>query len=74
MKLFDLVTLLLDMPVEGLRRGATGAIVDLHGDPVEAYEVEFVDERGRTIAQLALRPEQITLLRQNGAESDQGAQ
>jgi hypothetical protein len=59
--LFDVVTLTEDIPEEGLRAGMTGAVVDVYSKPVLAYEVEFCDSSGRTIAQLALLPNQLRL-------------
>lgn len=56
---FDVVTLVVDLPEENLHRGMKGAIVDVYSHPYEAYEVEFCDDEGRTVAQLALTPEQI---------------
>lgn len=38
-----------------------GTIVALFAEPEEAYEVEFCDERGGTVAQLALRPDQFVV-------------
>ncbi len=58
MELFDVVRLAVDLPGEGLRAGAVGAVVDIHEQPV-AYEVEFTDTAGHTTALLALRPEQL---------------
>lgn len=57
-RLFDVVQLVVDIPEEGLRSGMTGTVVDLYEDP-PAYEVEFSDTEGHTLALLALRPEQI---------------
>ncbi|AJJ01402.1 hypothetical protein BZ17_3143 [Yersinia pseudotuberculosis IP 32953] len=57
--LFDIVTLAHDIPDEGLCAGMQGAVVDVYSKPVTAYEVEFCDDEGRTIAQLALLPEQL---------------
>ena len=57
--LFDCVTLIQDIPDDGLCAGMVGAIVDVYINPTLAYEVEFSDAYGRTIAQLALLPEQI---------------
>ena len=37
-------------------------MVELFGEPVEAYEVEFVDEDGRTIAQVTLRADHMETL------------
>jgi hypothetical protein len=57
--MFDCVTLTQDLPDDGLRVGMVGAIVDMYTKPALAYEVEFADAYGRTIAQLALLPEQF---------------
>jgi Domain of unknown function (DUF4926) len=57
--LFDIVALKVDLPEQGLRSGAIGAVVDVYTKPSVAYEVEFCDSRGRTVAMLALAPEQI---------------
>ena len=47
MKEHDVVALTEDVPTEGLRKGDVGAVVHCYrvGD---TYEVEFIDERGRT--------------------------
>ncbi|QOF82204.1 MULTISPECIES: DUF4926 domain-containing protein [unclassified Pseudomonas] len=60
-KLFDVVVLSEDLSDEGLRAGMIGAVIDVYSQPVEGYEVEFCDEQGRTIAQLALSPDQLRL-------------
>jgi len=57
--LYDVVMLLQDLPEEGLHAGMRGAVVDVYTSPVTAYEVEFCDASGRTIAQLALFPAQL---------------
>lgn len=59
--LFDVVTLLQDLPEQGLHAGMRGAVIDVYTTPATAYEVEFCDTLGRTIAQLALSPEQLQL-------------
>ncbi len=46
------------IPEAGLEAGAVGAIVIVH-EPGRAYEVEFTDGEGRTVALLALLEEQI---------------
>lgn len=56
---FDTVVLLKDYPDEGLRKGDIGAVVMVHIEPNEAYEVEFVDEEGITKALIALLPNEI---------------
>jgi hypothetical protein len=66
-KLFDSVALLEDLPEEKLRRGQVGAVVEVYDDG-KAFEVEFVDKNGRTYGLLALRSNQIMLLRHESAE------
>jgi hypothetical protein len=58
-ELLDVVTLVEDLPEEGLRAGSTGTIVHVFDRPQRAYEVEFLDEDGSTIATAALLPGQI---------------
>jgi len=58
--LFDVVVLAEDLPEEGLRAGMNGTVVDIHVKPCEAYEVEFCDDSGQTIAALALLPSQLS--------------
>jgi hypothetical protein len=59
---FDLykeVTLKEDLPEQGLKVGMRGFVIHIFDKPNRAYEVEFCNENGETIAQLALLPEQI---------------
>lgn len=65
MKLFDRVRLLRDIPLRNLKRGMTGTIVEVFDKPNRAYEVEFSDNNGVTVAQLALQPSEIELVRPN---------
>jgi hypothetical protein len=51
-----------DSPPGGLVKGQVGTVVEVYGDPPEAYEVEFVDSCGDTYALLTLRGEQLLLL------------
>jgi hypothetical protein len=53
------VRLRVDIPERGLRMGDIGTIVLVFERPNLAYEVEFVDQDGRTRAQLPLLPEQV---------------
>jgi hypothetical protein len=53
----DVVVLNTDLPVQGLKRGDLGAVVDVH--PPDAIEVEFVTASGRTQALISLRPGDI---------------
>ena len=70
-KVGDVVVLLADVPNEGLRKGQIGAVVHEFDDPTVAYETEFTDADGRTVAQLALLPNQIRIWK--GEQSDANA-
>ena len=58
-QLFDLVSLIADLPAEALAAGAVGAVIHIHDPSEQAYEVEFADDQGRTIAVTSLRPDQV---------------
>jgi Domain of unknown function (DUF4926) len=58
-KLFDVVELLVNLPEEGLQVGAQGAIVEQYGD--DAYEVEFVNGSGESIALVVLKLHQFVV-------------
>jgi len=66
-ELLDCVELLTNRSGEALRCGQAGTVVDVFTRPNEAYEVEFSNGEGRTIAMLPLLlllpllPEQIAL-------------
>ena len=47
MKEHDVVALIEDRSADGLHKGDVGAIVHCYREP-EIYEVEFIDDRGRT--------------------------
>jgi len=57
----DVVALTEDLPQHGLRRGQVGTVVEVLAPGV--YEVEFSDNDGRTYATLAVRVEQLLVLR-----------
>jgi hypothetical protein len=59
-KLLDVIALAEDLPVQNLRRGQTGTVVEELAPGV--FEVEFCDTQGRTYAELALRSAQIIVL------------
>jgi hypothetical protein len=59
MKLFSTVRVREDMPELGLRRGATGTIIEIFDSPTRAFEVEFTDAQGRTIVQTTLLEDQL---------------
>jgi Domain of unknown function (DUF4926) len=56
---YDVVTLTVDLPDHGLKRGDRGAVVMVYGNGV-AFEVEFVAPDGTTLALLTLNSEQIS--------------
>ena len=57
----DVVALAEDLPERGLRRGQVGTVVMVHAPNV--FEVEFSDNQGKTYAMLALKAEQLLVLR-----------
>jgi Domain of unknown function (DUF4926) len=59
MGVYDTVVLTRDVPESGLTKGMQGVIVLIFSEPRLGYEVEFCDQEGRTIAEVALTPEQI---------------
>jgi len=60
-ELLSVVALLEDIPKKSLLRGQVGTIVESLAPGV--YEVELNDDSGRTYASLALRADQLMLLR-----------
>ncbi|TBW45047.1 DUF4926 domain-containing protein [Marinobacter halodurans] len=59
-KINDAVILKEGIPEEGLKAGAVGVVVAEFSEPNEAYEIEFLDDDGDLLAQLALLPEQLS--------------
>lgn len=53
-QLFDIVRLTSPAPEFGVAAGETGTIVEVFASPREAYEVEFSDDHGETIAMFSL--------------------
>jgi uncharacterized membrane protein YkoI len=76
-KLLDTIALADDMTVKQfgenkkilLRRGQVGVIVEVYNNGA-AYEVEFSDDDGETVAMLALKPEQLILLHHKFIEAE----
>ena len=60
-RLFDVVALIEDIPERGLSRGQVGTVVEELAPDV--FEVEFSDNQGRTYDILALRADQLIVLR-----------
>lgn len=59
--LFDVVLLVEDIPNKKLKSGMIGVVIDIYTAPSPAYEVEFYDDDGKTITQLALPSEMLKL-------------
>ncbi len=59
-RILDVVALTEDIPDRGLKRGQVGTVVESLGPGV--FEVEFVDNEGRTYATLPLKAGQLLVL------------
>lgn len=57
--LYDVVELAVDLPELGLVRGTVGTVVHVFHEPALAYEVEFTDDGGKTLAMVPLPAEQL---------------
>lgn len=57
------VRLLEYVPSASICRGCLGVVVAVFSEPEEAYEVEFCDEDGTSIAQIAPGPGQFEVMR-----------
>lgn len=55
--LFDVISLKNDLPKEGLKKGMLGTIVHIYNVPSPAYEIEFCDDNGETLACITLTPD-----------------
>lgn len=62
----DLVAILIDIPTANLVRGDVGTIAMVHGDQL-AFEVEFVNASGKTIAVETLSRNQVMKIDQGMA-------
>jgi Domain of unknown function (DUF4926) len=61
--LFDVIELLVDVPESNLRAGDRGAVVEKHSN--RAYEVEFANSKGETLALCTLSTEQMLVIWQS---------
>ena len=59
-KLLDTVALLKSIPGKKLEKGQVGTVVEILDKGV--YEVEFCDNKGQTLAMIALQSEDLLLL------------
>ena len=60
-KPYDVVALTEDIAPQGLVRGQVGTVVEQYAP--DAFEVDFIDNDGRTYALLTLRAPQLLVLR-----------
>lgn len=60
-KLLDVVALLEDKPAEGLSSGQVGTVVEVFSP--DAFEVEFLNANGRTVALLELKRSELLVLK-----------
>jgi hypothetical protein len=58
--LFDVIELLVDVPESNLKAGDRGAVVEKYGD--RAYEVEFANSKGETLALCTLSAEKMLVI------------
>lgn len=58
---YDVVKLKKDLPSHNLPAGITGAVLLIYPQPPlpPAYEVEFVDDQGETLAIVAVQEEDL---------------
>jgi phage terminase Nu1 subunit (DNA packaging protein) len=66
-ELFDVIELLIDLPDLEIKAGELGTIVEEHNG--RAYEVEFANDEGETLALLALTPEKFIVVWKNETHS-----
>ena len=65
----QLVELLQDLPEYGLNKGEIGVVVEVFDTPSEAYDLEFVEESGRSSKfAYSVRPTQIRSVSEVGKE------
>ena len=64
LKEFEIVELTHDIPEHKLKKGESGTIVEIYKGG-KAYEVEFVNEGGKTLALLTLTSDEISSVREN---------
>ena len=70
-KLLDVVAVTTDLPEHGLVAGQVGTVVEPLGGAVgdEAYEVEFIDDAGRTYALAPIHAARLLVLHYDPAQA-----
>ncbi len=58
-KILDVIHTRDAIPEHGLPAGAVGTVLEVFDKPTRAYEVEFANEDGETIAMVTLTPAQV---------------
>ena len=66
-KLLDVVALLEDKPDQGLVAGQVGTVVEVRAP--NAFDVEFLDAHGRTVAVIELSRAELLVLKHEAAVS-----
>jgi Domain of unknown function (DUF4926) len=66
-ELFDIVELLVDLPEDNLKAGVQGTIVECYND--NAYEIEFSNSEGETLALCTLSSQQFVTVWQAKTKS-----
>jgi len=66
-ELLDVIELLVDLPEATLQAGDQGTIVEIYSD--RAYEVEFANAEGETLALQVLEPEQFIVIWQSSTKT-----
>jgi len=66
-KLLDVVAVVRDCPERQLVAGQVGTVVETLGE--DAFEIEFVDDRGHTYATAALKADDLMVLHYTPAET-----
>ena len=54
--------MLEDISSEKVYKGELGVIVEIFSDPEIAYEIEFCDQEGKTVAQVVLKEYQFEVV------------
>ena len=65
----DVVEMTEDLPEFGLKKGEIGAVVVAFDNPNEAYDLEVVDESGKSRFAYAVKPSQIISVAETAREA-----
>lgn len=62
-EIHKVVRVVRDVPEQEVSKGMIGAVIEVFDVPIRAYEVEFTDCDGRTVAQATLAEEDLEVVR-----------